>query len=168
MKNKTDYRLYAKELRKSLDMTLISRNLCMKIRKNPYYVLAKNVMIFYPTEYEIDLRDLVNDDKKFYLPRVEGDNLAVCPYCDELKKSKFNIMEPLSEKVCEDCLDLIFVPALSADKDNYRLGYGGGYYDRFLPKCKNAYKITVVPKALYVKKLPCEEFDVKTDEVITG
>ena len=49
--------------------------------------------------------------------------------------SNFGIKEPCSEPVAPDILDLIIVPALMVDKNGYRLGYGGGFYDRFLKKC---------------------------------
>ena len=85
---------------------------------------------------------------------------------NKLEKSKFNIMEPCSEPIEPELLDIIIVPALMADKNGYRLGYGGGFYDRFLPLCKNAFKIVVVPKELFIAKLPHDEFDVKVDKVL--
>ena len=166
MKNKTDYRLYAKELRKTLDIKLLSKEFCRKIRNEEHYINAKNVMLFYPAEFEIDLRELFNDDKNFYLPKVFEDKLLVCPLSEKLEKSKFNIMEPCSEPIEPELLDIIIVPALMADKNGYRLGYGGGFYDRFLPLCKNAFKIVVVPKELFIAKLPHDEFDVKVDKVL--
>ncbi len=166
MKNKTDYRLYAKELRKTLDISSLSQSLCEKIREDEYYIRAKHVMLFYPAECEIDLRDLFHDNKNFYLPKVHNDKIFVCPLSEKLEKSKFNIMEPCSEPIEPELLDIIIVPALMADKNGYRLGYGGGFYDRFLPLCKNAFKIVVVPKELFIAKLPHDEFDVKVDKVL--
>ena len=75
-------------------------------------------------------------------------------------------MEPCSDSVDPNILDLVITPALMADKECYRLGYGGGFYDKFLPLCKNAYKLIVIPKQLLVDKLPRDNFDVKVDEVI--
>ena len=102
-------------------------------------------MLFYPTQYELDFRELLNDNKSFYLPKVSGKNLLVCPLTKQLKKSELNIYEPCSEPVDPKILDLVIVPALMADKNGYRLGYGGGFYDRFLPECNNAFKMSVVP-----------------------
>ncbi len=165
MKNKTDYRIYAKELRKTLDIFSISHALTEKIRNSDIYKSAKNVMLFYPTKYEVDLRDLIKDKKNFFLPKVNGENLLVCPYTENLEKSSFNILEPCSNPVSCDMLDLVIVPALMADKDGYRLGYGGGFYDRFLKKC-NAKTLTCVPKELLVETLPHDAFDVPVDAVI--
>lgn len=167
MKSKTDYRLYAKELRKNLDMQGLSIRMVKKIRNEDYYVNTKNVMLFYPLSHEINLLDLLSDiNKNFYFPKVSGKELLACPYSTQMKKSDLNIMEPCTDPVDPEILDLVIVPALMADCKKYRLGYGGGFYDRFLPCCKNAFKLGVVPKELFVNELPHEEFDVPLDKII--
>lgn len=166
MKNKTDYRVYAKELRKKINIKSISAALTEKVRQAEIYQNAKNVMLFYPTKYEIDLRDLLRDDKNFYLPKVNDNELLVCPYTENLEISKFNIYEPCSDPVDLKVLDLIIVPALMADKHGYRLGYGGGFYDRFLPQT-DAKTLTVLPVELIVEELPRDDFDINIDHVIT-
>ena len=126
-------------------------------------------MIFYPLKYEINLLKLLKDrEKQFYLPRIEASDLLCCPYSinDELKKSEFKTLEPTCEACEAKTIDLIIVPALLCDKNNYRLGYGGGYYDRFLKNTK-AYKICCIPSEMIIKELPVEEFDIRMDEIIT-
>lgn len=169
MENKTELRLYAKNIRKNLNISKVSQNAVNLIRKHPFYIDASNVMIFYPTKYEVNFLDLLSDNKKFYLPKVSGKNLLICPYdlnC-ELVKSEFNILEPCSNPISIDKLDLVIVPALMADKFGFRLGYGGGFYDRFLADKDKKFKtITVVPYELYIEKLPVDEFDRKIDEIL--
>ena len=167
MDSKSDLRKKAKILRKSLNIAEISKNICLKIRALDDYNQAKHIMIFYPMKYEIDLRDLLKDNKNFYLPKTQGKDILVCPYSKILKKSEFGVMEPNTEPINPNILDLIFVPALMADNEGYRLGYGGGYYDRFLAKYPNINTIIPIPKALLIKQLPCESFDIKSNEVIT-
>ncbi len=170
MNNKTDLRITAKELRKKLPIDEISQKLVQIIRNDDFYICAKNVMIFYPTKYEINLLELLDDEKKFFLPKVEEDNLIVCPFKknDKLLKSNFNIFEPCTLQINPEKLDLVIVPALMADKRGFRLGYGKGFYDRFLKRYKNNFKtITVVPKELFVPELPCDEFDEKIDKILT-
>ncbi len=165
MENKTNLRGYAKSLRKTLDIEYISTNLVKKIRELPCYKSAQNVMLFYPTKFEINLLQLLEDNKNFYFPKVEGEDLLVCPHCEKYEKSSFNIMEPCSNPVNADILDLVIVPALMADKAGYRLGYGGGFYDRFLSQC-NAETLTALPSELIVEKLPHDNFDVPIDNII--
>ncbi len=167
---KIDLRIKAKGIRKSLPIGEISEKLVELIRNNPYYKKAQNVMLFYPTRDEVDLRALLSDDKTFYFPRVEGTLIVACPYCqgEKLEKSKFNILEPCSEPIDIKILDLVIVPALMVDNLGFRLGYGGGFYDRFLPDLsQNCKTICALPKELLVEDLPKEEFDIPVDEIIS-
>lgn len=169
MDNKTSLRISAKSIRKTLDITELSRIAVVKIRKLDIYKQAKNVLIFYPMKFEINLLGLLNDDKNFYLPRVCGENLSICPFKlgDELIKSDFNVCEPCSNPIDPKLLDLIIVPALMADKNGYRLGYGGGFYDRFLEKNSKIPTLLPIAKELLVDVLPHEDFDIKIDYVLT-
>ena len=168
---KTDLRIKAKNIRKNLEIKRISQKLVEQIRLHPAYLNAKKVMVFYPKIYEIDLRELFNDSKTFFLPRVNGCELEVCSYKlgDELVNSGFNVLEPVSKCINPETLDLIIVPALMIDKNGYRLGYGGGYYDRLLNSVKNTVVKTLcaMPRELVVEELPTEEFDVAIDEIIS-
>ena len=165
MDNKTDFRLYAKEARKSLDIAEISKKIVRKIRSLDVYKSANNVMLFYPMTYEIDLRTLLKDDKNFYLPKVSGRNILACPYTENLVKSAFGIMEPETATVNPNRRDWIILPCRMADKNAYRIGYGGGYYDRFLADL-DVRTVAVVSKTLYVDNLPHEDYDIKADKVI--
>ena len=170
MQDKSHLRTKFKEFRKSLNIKEVSEAICHNIRDFDIYKSAKNVMIFYPSKYEIDLLSLLKDDKCFYFPRVNGEELQVCPYSNDTKfiKSSFNIYEPCSNPVNSNILDLIFVPALAADKKGYRLGYGGGFYDRFLPQCQNSVAVIPICEDCIVEELPVESFDRKANFIITN
>ncbi len=169
MADKIELRKNAKNIRKNLDMKKISADLTDLIRKNEIYLQAKNVMLFYPTEFEVDLRELFADNKNFYLPRVDNENLLICPYCKELKKSSLGIYEPCSSPVSPEVLDLVIVPALMCDENGYRLGYGKGFYDRFIKKYGQNFKtICAIPKELFTNDLPHDEFDQKADVVVVS
>lgn len=164
--DKANLRIKAKNIRKTLDIESISREICKKIRNHDIYKSSKNVMIFYPMKYEINLLGLLGDNKNFYFPKVQCKDLCVCPYSPNLKKSELNIYEPCTEPVNPEILDLIFVPALMVDKEKYRLGYGGGFYDRFLSKYPEIKTIVPVAKEFIIEKLPHDNFDIKADDII--
>lgn len=168
MNNKTILRKSAKKLRNNLKMADISRQIVQVIRNFEPYKSAKNVMIFYPLTNEVDLLPLLKDDKNFYLPRVKGEDLDVCPYRvgDALTDSMYKVKEPVCEPIDKSGVDLVFVPALAADVAGNRLGYGGGYYDRFLRDIK-ALKFIVIPEELLVEAVPLDDNDVKCDGIIT-
>ena len=169
MDNKTDLRVRAKTIRKGLDISLISANMVNLIRKNESYLKAQNVMLYYPMKYEINLLSLLTDNKNFYLPKVFGKDMLVCPFKegDRLNLSEFKVNEPCSNPVNPEILDLIFVPALMTDKQGYRLGYGGGFYDRFLAKYRNIKTITPIASKFIVNKLPIDVFDCRIDEILS-
>ena len=168
MDSKINLRIKAKSIRKILDISNISSLAVSKIREADFYKSVENVLFFYPMRYEINLLDLLNDDKNFYLPKVCGQNLFICPFNkgDKLEKSCFNVKEPCTSPVDAKVLDLIIVPALMVDKCGYRLGYGGGFYDRFLTNNPSIKTIVVIPKELYIEELPVENFDKKIDYII--
>ena len=169
MDNKFELRKNAKFIRKNLDIDFISEQIVSKIKIVENVKKSQNIMLFYPLKYEINLLELLNiEDKNFYLPRINDLNIECCPYKkgDILKESVFKTKEPTTECVNPKILDLIFVPALIVDKNNFRLGYGKGYYDRFLEKT-NALTVVPIAKELIVECLPIEEHDKKIDFIIT-
>lgn len=168
MVTKSDLRNWAKEKRKKLNIKEISAKLVEELKKTNEYRESKNIMFFYPKEFEVDLLSLLEDkSKNFFLPKINDENLLCCPYGkdDELCISCFKTKEPLSSAIDESILDMVIVPALAVDKNNYRLGYGGGYYDRFLSNLGCA-KVVCISKELVLETVLAEEHDIKIDIVI--
>ena len=162
-------RQWAKSKRKELDMKSISVILADKLAQTDEYKNSKNIMIFYPMPDEVNLLSLLNDNtKNFYLPRINGNELECCPYCngDELCESKFHTLEPTCQACNKTDIDLVVVPALACDRNGYRLGYGGGFYDRFLKDFEGT-KICCVPKELITDNIYPENHDIKPDLIIT-
>ena len=154
---------------KSFDKSSYSKLLVQKLKENDFYKNSKNIMIFYTLKNEVNLLELLEDNtKNFFLPKINNDTLCCCPYCkdDELISAKFNTFEPKTEPFDKNLIDLIIVPALCCDKNGYRIGYGGGYYDKFLKDCTGI-KVACLPKQLVFESIYPEEFDIKMDYIIT-
>ena len=169
MSTKNELRKIARKSRSLLDIEKISKKIIEKIINSNFYKKAQNIMIFYPLKGEVNLLPLLNDkSKNFYLPKVEEENLLVCPYKngDELIISTFKTIEPKTKPIDPKILDVIFVPALMVDKNFYRLGYGMGFYDRFLSQELKAVKIVAIPESLVTEKLPSDEFDARIDIIL--
>lgn len=174
MISKIDLRKELIEKRKKLNTKDLSSLICEKIMAQEEYINAKNIFAYYPKSFEVDITPLFkNGSKKWFLPKTIGLDLKFYKYKlgDELIKGDFEVYEPVFNKQTSVIPDLIIVPALSVDKNNYRLGYGKGYYDRFLTKLKgkNLCPPTLVPifSELIVETLPIESHDKKIDIVIT-
>ena len=174
MVTKKELRIEAKSTRTMLDIKNISEKIVEKILNLEAYKKAQNIMLFYPLPHEINLTKLFEEtNKNFYLPRMDGENLKICPYKlnDELTVSKFKTKEPTTEPIKNtDSLDIIFVPALMVDKTFNRLGYGGGYYDRTI-KTLRTKKILLAVGLAYayqeVDEIPIGINDVPLDKIVT-
>ena len=81
------------------------------------------------------------------------------------KKGKLGVMEPIGNIYLGN-IDLIIVPGISFDKELNRLGFGKGYYDKFLSE-NNIFKVGICFEKQIVSKLPVDSYDVKMDLVIT-
>lgn len=169
MFTKVELREKAKQIRSLLEIDKLSAKMVESIRSAEIYEVAEHIMIFYPLKDEINLLPLLKDNKKFYLPKVQGKDLVVCPYKagDKLIVSKFNTQEPISEPVNPNILDIVFVPALMVDNSFHRLGYGLGFYDRFLSQSSlRAIKIVPIPSLLIRDEIPFDEFDMQFDVIL--
>ncbi len=132
---------------------------------------ANTVMVYASLPWEVDtsfIWDYV-EEKRLVFPKVAGSNLRliVVKSLEELKPGVMNILEPISEKEIEPGeVDLVIVPGIAFDYSGYRLGYGGGYYDKLLPKVKGL-KVGLVPERFWLPQLPREEHDIPVDVVIS-
>ena len=168
--NKQNLRKWARGKRKELDMEKESSILVNKLIQTNEYKNAKNIMIYYPLENEVNLLSFLQDkSKNFYLPRIKVNELECCKYSsgDELCESCFHTLEPTCKACSKQEIDLVIIPALAVDKNNYRLGYGGGFYDRFLKDFKGL-KIVCIPEELIVETVYPEKHDVKIDLIVSS
>jgi len=113
---------------------------------------------------------LIKAGKILLLPRIQGSELIWVQWNgDETQlNKKTKIAEPIGQPFTNfAAIDVVLVPALRMDSDGYRLGQGGGFYDRFLPKV-NAWKIGLLHDGeLSSQKLPREAHDIPLDAAAT-
>lgn len=173
MHSKKELRKIAIDIRNSLDNEIISSRIVNNILSWDVFLQAKNVMIFYPINSEVNLLSLLTkQDKNFYFPKIISNDIIPLCYDKRLgfTKGKFNILEPQG-CVLEDYskLDLILLPAVAVSCLGYRLGYGKGFYDKFLKMLDKSNTISCVPiaKSLIFNDLPIESHDEKFDYLIT-
>jgi len=171
---KKEYRNFAKKVRDKLDIEKISFLICENIKNQDFYKNSKNILGFYPFNSEINLTELYKDDSKnWFLPSIDisTKKMFIHPYKygDKLIENCYKVLEPVTpEENNLEKIDFIFVPALMADKNGHRLGYGAGYYDRFLPLLKDScIKVVPLPEELFAERLPSDEFDIPVDIVVT-
>lgn len=139
----------------------------------PYLERCSGVFTYVSTEIEVDTRRLISwcfeHGKPVAVP-VSGDSeLTFFPIAsfDELAEGRFHIQEPIdrSTPAVPDADSLCIVPALLCDMSGLRLGYGRGYYDRFLAGFPG--KSAIICYSAFVGEVPAEPHDRRTDFVVT-
>lgn len=177
--SKTALRKTAVEIRNSLPMQEISRKINAHIMNWALFQKAEIVLAYSAIRNEVDLLPLTTafPDKQWYLPKVENDNLVFYRYIEDtvLTTGAYGVPEPVSEEVFTPIQAtnpiFILVPGLRFDRQGYRLGYGKGYYDRFLhslhQKSIPYLSVGTVPDALFIDHLPVEEHDIPVTWIVT-
>lgn len=172
MDKKKLLRKYYLEQRKNIaDKKKLSEIIISHIKLLEIYEKARTPVLYYAAKNEVLLFGLY---QKFGLPRCIDKNGEMEIYwanLSEMSPDAHGILSPLplpKNSILPEEIDLIFVPAVAFDVLGNRLGQGGGYYDRFLPKCKNAVKIGVCFSCQISENfLPADKFDEKVDFIIS-
>ncbi len=186
--NITDIREYKKELRnncKQLRMNMTSevkaekdRRILEKILSSDAYKSVSVILTYVSTAIEVDTSALiaqaVKDKKRVAVPKcIDGTrnmDFYFITSLSELEKGTFGVMEPVPGKCVKAYAfetALCIVPGLSFDMKGYRLGYGKGYYDRFLSAHPRLVKMGICYCSCTCNELVHGRFDICTDILVT-
>lgn len=116
-----------------------------------------------PTDYLIER--LIADGHRVCCPRIEDGKMYAVEYGEDFALSDYGIREPIGNRF-EGDIDIAVIPFLAVDKQGNRLGYGGGYYDRYL-KTSTAKRVAFGYQFQLVNEVPCELWDEKMDVIVT-
>ena len=130
---------------------------------------------YYSYNYEANILPVLEKFKKLKyiisLPKIgkrNDMNFFTWPINDPLNINKYGIPEPITDKIIYP--DILLVPLVAYDEDKNRIGYGGGFYDRYIKKVKKIKKVLTIGVAFSyqkVKKIPIEKNDIKLNFIIT-
>ncbi len=156
---------------------LFSQTLCQQLLDSSLWEQAQTVLAYMTFRQEPDLSWLFlqGQDREWGLSRCVGQHLIWhrCNPLDTqmLKKGKYGILEPYPDcpELSADEVDLILVPAVACDRNGYRLGYGGGYYDRLLssPGWSDIPTVGIVFERDLLDPLPTESWDQPLKAICT-
>ena len=150
-----------------------SRRLGQLFADSELYRKAKTIYGYLPYNQEVRtvpmlLRALA-DGKRVAVPKVYGDEMKFI-YLDDLsavEKGYAGIPEPVAdEPVADDETALVLMPGLAFDPQGHRIGYGGGFYDKFLSKEPNHPTVALCYDFQMRPELKTEEFDIPVDQVL--
>lgn len=155
----------------------ISKEICIKaINYLKSQENIKNIALYHPINNEVQLDYLIeflrNNNYQIFLPKIINKNLRFGKLSDNNIKTNpkiSKILEPI--KLSNQIMDLIFCPLVAFDKDNNRIGMGGGFYDRLIKQYhEKDYHSKFIGLAfleqLSEDRLPIEKFDQKLDNII--
>lgn len=157
-----------------------SEEIIRQLLAHPRFKSAHTILAYVATGREVETRPFLEEalrgGKKVYLPRVidtlQKEFAAVeMKSLDELRPGSYGILEPPAgpeRRARPDNLDLVVVPGAGFDRAGGRLGRGEGYFDRFLEKAKQAYKIGLAYECQMVDEVPREANDMRVNEVLIG
>lgn len=180
--NKKLLRQQARRKRDSLNWLEIqgkSHEISQRLLLMPEYQKAKTVLFYLSFNNEVDTQGIINNAwqqrKKVLVPicQTATKNLLLSEFrsFSELTSGTWNIPEPKKEYVRPfppSQVDLAIIPGLAFDLQGNRLGYGAGYYDRFLPTLPSSCpKIALSYDLTMLEFLPTEEHDIPMDYIVT-
>jgi 5-formyltetrahydrofolate cyclo-ligase len=159
------------------ELETMSRNICRRFTHLPVVKDCSAVMIFLSFGSEINTDYLIEwlwqQKKKVLVPLCkpetrEMDIISITTFAD-LEPGYFGIREPkrgLLPPVAREAIDLVVVPAVAFDRRGYRVGYGGGYYDRFLVGM-DVPRIGLAFSCQIVAEVPVDEYDLAVQGIVT-
>jgi 5-formyltetrahydrofolate cyclo-ligase len=137
----------------------------------------RTVMVYVSKPPEVDtmplIRHLLQHDVSVVVPIIERETRTLRLSClkdpGHLVTSTFSVPEPIGNEIplCSEDLEIIIVPMLAFDRAGHRLGYGAGYYDRFLPSYPRAKKIGAAFSCQEIGSVPADDNDVAMDMIVT-
>ena len=139
----------------------------------PEYKAAKTIYGYLPYNQEVRtvamLEQAIRDGKRVAVPKCYGDEMRFIFMEDlsKVEKGYAGIPEPiLDEPIADDETALVLMPGMAFDPQGHRIGYGGGFYDKFLAKEPNHPTLALCYDFQMVEHLETEEFDIPVDTVL--
>lgn len=170
-KSKSELRKQILSERRKLDkvtITHLSKEICTRVIAMDLYKSAQDICLYMPINNEADASLLIDDSinlgKRVWLPRVHGDTMDFYYYGRDvaLDEGSYGIQEPQSDRILvPDENTLIIMPGAVFSENCDRIGYGGGYYDKYLskyPMCKTA---AICYDFQILKEIPADRHDIK-------
>lgn len=152
-----------------------SIKVCRKLMELEPIRRAQTIMGFAAIKNEVNLNRFLNEEKHqgktVLLPRIESEGVIEAvefTSWEKTRKGQFGIAEPIGNVYAPQSIDIVLVPGLVFDGNGYRLGYGKGYYDRFLPKlAKDAFICGVCYEFQVVEDVFPNDNDIPVHWIVT-
>lgn len=183
METKAEIRKRILEIRKSLTINEVevkSEAILQNVLKTPEYIEADNILLYADYNNEVMTRGIFEDalmrNKRVYFPKCDSLTNTMVFYrtlsAAQLEKGFMGIPEPREDmlqryRFCADEDTLVILPGVAFDTSGFRLGYGKGFYDKFLSSKRQLSTMALAFACQLIEELPSEAHDIKMDKIVT-
>lgn len=180
---KNNLRKHFKAVRNNLSEKEVisnSADICHKITSHPHWQKAKVIMCYLAFGNEVNTKSIIakawQENKQVIIPVCDTQTIAIIPSLlhsfEDLEPRTMGILEPKEGKlhpVDPKIIDLVLIPGVAFDLSGHRLGFGAGYYDRFLPQLKPSTPKIALAHQVQISNtaLPHDHYDVPMDYICT-
>jgi 5-formyltetrahydrofolate cyclo-ligase len=153
-------------------MKITSQKIQKKLKKIYAFKNAQKIGAYYPIGSEVFTQDIIQEllsqAKEVFLPKIVGKKMEFrkIENFSSLEQGSFDIMEPKDDCPVDNNLDVILVPTVGISPTGVRLGYGHGFYDKFLTENKTL-TISLTYEKQIIKNIPKSDHDVLIDWIAT-
>ena len=148
-------------------------NLGEKVTALPEYSNSRRILAYADYNHEVMTKYIIeaawNDGKEVAVPKVVGQDMVFYKLTDfaQLEKGYFGIPEPARGEIVQWEEALMIMPGVAFDRQNHRVGYGGGFYDRFLEKHPYITRVAVAFEFQMMSEVPVEPTDISPEIIVT-
>jgi 5-formyltetrahydrofolate cyclo-ligase len=176
--SKEEIRGFVRGCMKSLSKDTVAKQSMVILEKlfhTEQYQQAESIYCYIEFQNEVMTKPLLrrafDEGRRIAVPKLDRDGMEFYYIQDEgclQKENRYGILEPADGcPLAKDEKALLIMPGMAFDKDNHRIGRGGGYYDRYLSKQNHHYKIALAYHFQIFDRVPFEEYDICPDLVLT-
>lgn len=176
METKKDIRKYIYGVRKKCtdqEIEKWSRMITDKIVALPCFIQAERVMVYADYNHEVITRYIIEEawkqKKEVAVPKVCGKDMIFYRLTDfaQLEEGYYGIPEPTEGETADWQEALMIMPGVAFDRANHRVGYGGGFYDRFLEKHPALIRVAAAFEFQILDQVPAEATDILPQIIVT-
>lgn len=150
-----------------------SRMITEKVTVLPEYKDCQRVLAYADYNHEVMTKYIIEaawkDGKEVAVPKVVGQDMIFYKLTDfsQLEEGYFGIPEPARGEIVQWEDALMIMPGVAFDRENHRVGYGGGFYDRFLEKHPHVTRVAVAFEFQMMPEVPVEPTDISPELIVT-
>jgi len=153
-------------------MEINAKKIHANLKRVPEFRLATRIGLYYPTGSEVFtqsvMQEAISNGLTVCLPKIVGDEMEFREISgfSSLEPGSFDLMEPKDACPVASGIEVVIVPAVGISVDGHRIGYGAGFYDRYLAK-SSAVRIALCFQRQVVRAIPHEGHDIRMDYAVT-